>query len=271
MREPHFIVQKTLTRGLDPRAAAETQGGRVSFLEDQIDLAHLRALESEVQAAGERPIVFCSLQVAGRILRLFPGLAPGVALPRDFLRHHVYTSCLDQDLLLNPDGLYLPWGRIAGQRDFLAAHFPQGVFLRPDSPMKPFAGFATGHADLGFEISARSQTDRVDPAELVYIAPRLDLPEIEYRFWIVDSHPCTAAPYSWLETARPPRRIPAEAFEAARAVAQALALREQIFTVDIVMLDGVARVVEINALSTSGWYPGLSLDALFQACNATFI
>jgi len=261
----HLFIQDEIRRDLDPQCAADALGLEITRFD--AGLARNPDLLARRLADGAAPLVFCSLQLAGRLLQTRSPLARGIFLPRRFLEHHVYTSLLEPSDLLNPDGIYLPWKDVPRRLEMLTSLFGQTLFLRPSSPAKPFPGFAVDAGEIVEEHRLREATDRVSPEELVFVAPARPLPEIEYRVWIVDARPVAAAAYSWSEIA-PDLPVPGSVLDAAARMAARLELREQVFTADLVDLEDGARLVELNAVSTSGWYPGLDIAALLAALRA---
>jgi hypothetical protein len=266
----HIIVQENLTRGIDPTDAASSVGAEITLLDARSMADALPDLNARVENTGARPVLFCSLQVAGMIRRSWPALARGVDLPRAFLDHSCYTGFIDPKDLLNPDGLYLPWGRIEHHAQRLVSLYGETLFIRPNSPMKPFPGFPVAVCDLTSEISSRTQTDNIYPDEMCYIAVAKDLPRTETRVWVIDGTPISAAPYSWEDTGKP-LNVPEGIMDAATNIANQLAMREQTFTADFVLQKGELKLVELNALSTSGWYPGVDLLSVFRACDQVFV
>jgi len=277
VRPAHFIVQDRIARDNDPRALAGAVNGKITYVQDDPRKGALADLEREITARGEKPILFCSLQIAAWVRFNHPGLASGICLPEAFLRHSNYSSLIAPELLLNPEGLYLPWGQIPRNIEHLERRFGSRVFLRPDSSLKPFPGFDVAISELQGEWSARCQTDRVAPGEMCFIAPAREVPELEYRVWIVDAQVITSAPYSWhprratlaLKRNPDPDRLACE--EAAARLAQILEMHEQCYTADFTLIDGTPRLVELNAITTSGWYSGLDVLSVFRACDDIFI
>lgn len=261
----HIFLQERLTRGVTP---CLPPGVAMTVFDDEVDLAALDA-----EARPVRPVVFCSLQNARRIERHCPDLARGVLLPRAFLQHSTYTSYLPQNMLLNETGIYLPWGRLRDHADMLEGIFRQGIFLRPDSPMKPFTGFCATAGRIDADIDHMNRTLRIDSEEMTFVTAKRDLPAIEWRCWIVDGQPVTAAGYSWEDSLSIPGTVPDGVFAAARRVGEILEMREQVYTADFAIMQdtGTCRLVELNALSTSGWYPGLDTAALFAALDSIML
>lgn len=258
------LVQDVIARGLDPISAGQAAGVEARVFSG-----------SPPEPAGidpmSRHLVFCSLPNATRIRRAQSRLSRGLLFPRHFLDHTVYTSLIDPETCLNPVGIYLPWVALPRLRPQIETLFGNAIFIRPASPMKPFPGFSVALHDLEEEHRLRQATDRVADDELCFIAPAWDLPDLEYRVWIVDAMPITAAAYSWTGTPDSREPVPGAVLEAAARLARRLELREQIYTADFILLEEKPRLVELNAMSTSGWYPGLDLAALFRALDRIMI
>lgn len=264
-----ILIQSCISRDVDIAKKAEAIGIEVAALPDRPCISLLADLEAEAGKALIPSPVFCSLQVGKTIRRSFPTLARGLDMPLEFLRHGHYSALLEPRLLLNGSGIYLPWSRIAPAKEMLAGLFGDRVFLRPDSPAKPFTGFATTMSELAFELSAREQTDHVRPEEMVFLAKARTLPEHEFRFWIIDSQVVTSTSYSWDSAAG--HLQPAAALdEAARSVAHALERHCQNFVADFVLMNGTPLLVELNAISTSGWYRGMDPAHLIAAMLRDF-
>lgn len=264
-----ILIQSCISRDVDIAKKAEAIGIEVVALPDRPCISLLADLEAEEGKALIPSPVFCSLQVGRTIRRSFPTLARGLDMPLEFLRHGHYSALLEPGLLLNGLGIYLPWSRVAPAKEMLAGLFGDMVFLRPDSPAKPFTGFATTMSELAFELSAREQTDHVRPEEMVFLAKARTLSEHEFRFWIIDSQVVTSTSYSWDPAAgrlAPPRH----AHDLARQVAKALEHHCQNFVADLVLLNGEPRLVELNAISTSGWYEGMDPAQLIAAMLRDF-
>mgnify|MGYP006274689279 CR=1 FL=1 len=278
----HILVQDVLMRDADPRAAAAAAGHACTVFSapagnrDRLDTV----LTSLADALGSRrPVLWCSLAVAARIRRAHPRLLPGLALPDDFLRHHVYSSLLDDTQVLNSPAIYLPWGKIRGARNLLRylarnGDMPETIFVRPDSPFKPFTGMTlpldTPEA-LADACTITASSCALHGEEMCVLAPARHLPTDEYRVWIVDGIPVTWARYGWSPgSSTPGGPVPRGLMEAAATIARRLAWHEQTYTADFVACPEW-RLVELNALSTSGLYTGADMHALIGALDAVFV
>lgn len=259
-----ILIQSCISRDVDITARAAKVGIEVVDLGEAPDLAQLTRLEAHAEKGLLPTPIFCSLQVGRTIRRGFPMLARGLDMPLDFLRHGHYSALLDPRSMLNAGGIYLPWARIAQHVTMLGQLFGPAVFLRPDSAGKPFTGFVASIDDLAFEVSARTQTDHVRPEEMVFLAPARRIPEHEFRVWILGGKPATSASYSW-DSAAGQLATPEAVWDRAVEIARVLEQHCANFVADFVVLNGAAKLVELNAISTSGWYRGMDPAALLAA------
>ena len=271
MRPLHIISQDVITRGHDLTGMAGANGVAHSSLESNYWKDQVADLEQSADIKETRPLLFCSLAIAAYITRNCPELARGVILPRRFLAHHHYSALLPSNALLNTGGIYLPWGHIDASRARLRDLFPAGVFIRPDSSMKPFTGFAVDHDHLAEEWRAMGIAAKIQATEMCYVGELLDLPREEYRCWIVDGEVATSASYGWEEGAEDVGAAPKAIVQAAEQIARRLEMVEQIFTADFVATNQGVKLVELNALSTSGWYSGMDPKALINAMEMMLI
>ena len=270
-RPLHIITQDAITRDHDLASLTARVGWQHSTVPAKGYLEVLNALTREVEDQDQRPVLFVSLPVAGYVERHHPVLARGLIRASAFLRHGHYHTILPRGLALNTDGIYLPWGQIPEQAQRLEKLFPQGIFIRPDSPLKPFTGFAVAHKALETEWDLQSRTCHVPMQEMCYIAPRLDLDSTEYRVWIVDAEPVTASAYGWDVDKIWRGNVPLPIIHAAAQLGRKLELTEQVYTADFIIHGESPRLVELNAVSTSGWYPDMNPSALIEALDQVFL
>jgi len=268
MRPLHIIHQTAITRNHDVASALARLAINTHTRIDAANWkAQIDAAEADPALSRTRPLVFCSLQIATYVARCCPNLARGLILPRAFLDHHAYSSLLPRDIRLNPRGIYLPWGDIPDAEDLLRNLCPDGIFIRPNSPMKPFTGFSVAWPEIGREHAAMTRAAHISASELCWICAVKDVAKTEYRIWIVDGQVATSASYGWDEESEQVGTAPDDILAAAARVAQCLEMVEQIYTADFVQTPQGARLVELNAMSTSGWYRHMDPTALLQALD----
>jgi hypothetical protein len=267
-----LVVHEAICRGHDLKPLAERRNWTFSRLvagpPDHLELADL---EDTISSRNETPIVFCTLQVATRIQRWFPRLARGVYLPREFLKWSSWSAVIPSEVLLNQRAFLLPWSKIPGEIEALRTLFGEGVFIRPDSPMKPFAGFSCATDDLAREHDALSQTERPGAGELCVISPAKSIAPIERRFWLVDGKAVANAAYSWVDPLPQAGPVSSEMMQLASRLAGMLEHHDNALTADLIETEDGPRLVELNAMSTSGFYRDLEPELLLGALQEIII
>lgn len=227
-----------------------------------------RAAET-MEQGGPRVVPLVSIQVAWRILRGHPRLAEGLVFSPERLDFHAVVARLGS-VMLNERHLLVSWSRLPSMLPVLRDALGDGLFVRPNSALKPFTGFSGSVEVVAAEHAALSQTDGVAPEELCVVAPAAPLQTTEWRFWVVDGVPVTWAPYSWGDESLD-GSVPEEVLDFARRAAAMSEAVESAVVMDVGIADGVGpRVLELNPLSTSGLYRGVDLDKLLDALGPLF-
>lgn len=227
----------------------------------RIDDAVTAILAAAGDASDLAPL-FVTLPVAARLARQGGAAARGLFFPVELLHYSRYASLVPKELLLNDRFVMAPWRDLSALLPGIAGMFgTDRLFIRPDSPRKPFTGISGSVDWLRAEIPLLGQAERVAAHELVVIAPEQALGATEYRFWVVDGSIATAAPYGW-DDRHQGLPVPDDAARVARAAAEALQYVETTFVADVGMTDKGPRLIELNAVSTSGWYAGMCMRSL---------
>lgn len=180
---------------------------------------------------------------------------PGaICTERNFWVHNYNLELLD--LLVNRYAMRLRFDQIESHADYLFGAFGVDghIFIRPDSPWKPFTGQLIHREGLGISLKTIG-SQRVAPSEIVWVSrPRYVLHEI--RFVVVDDVIVTGSTYL-LDGAMERRCVAPPYFAEARMVAdQATQLYrpDDAYIIDVGFVEGHWEVVELNAFSTSGLY-----------------
>lgn len=169
------------------------------------------------------------------------------------LSYSTYSAYIG-DLMMNDDFILLPY---AEAKRRLLRDRPDGVFIRPDSVTKSFAGFFIKQKDLDSEFNSLDQISKPDPDMLTVIASPKDI-KAEFRFVIVDREVVTGSEYRW--DGRLDIRIDVDesCLELAKEVANREWQPDIAYTCDVALVDfegkTEARVIELNAFSCSGLY-----------------
>lgn len=266
-----ILVQTRLLRGLVPPPEVGPWQIETWTETPQEWRAQLEAIEASLRPGPV--LVHCTLPVARwlRHTRTCPRLSAGLVLPEAALRAHALNGVLGE-LALNQHALYAPFGALATLGPVLDAALGSSRFVRPDSSMKPFAGRPIPAGEWDREIAAITAVDRPDPGTLCMIAPLQNVSQPEWRFWCVEGTPITAAPYAFdrpeLETGTADPALWAVAQDGARRLMEV----DGLMVVDCAFDgNGAPKIVEANGFSTSGFYPGVDLAALWAATAELYV
>ncbi len=227
--------------------------------------AQLRSIERSLGPRAGEPIssvaCFVSLDAARYIRRACPELERGLFLDEDRLRVQCWSGILPAEMQLNRGFILLPFGQLANRRRQLEALFGDAFFLRPDSAMKTFAGTPVSAEDFETEVNALRQIHKLHGDELVVVDRGREIGPVEWRFWLADGGVVTHAPYSFTGAAA--GEMPDGLMDLAREVAMRLEGWCNPVVADFAEeTGGRPRLVELNALSTSGIYPGAEVSRL---------
>jgi hypothetical protein len=273
----HIVFQKEITRGQDIRGAIEARGWTPHEIITEEGDASLEQIERTLFKAGvdgKKIMTFGSILVAKRAPRRgWAKLDSGIVAREERLRWSSYATHLPNDWLLNPFGILFPWGYLKQDRtkDILRRSYGEdGVFIRPNSPWKPFAGFPTSWEHYDHNIKSYQQLEHIDPGEICVLLPRRHFDPVEWRFWVVAGQIATYAPYSWEQVPGDTKEPPEGMIAAVERAIDMLEGFEEHLVIDMAHMDDGFRIVELNGLSTSGFYDGMDVGALLDALPAMF-
>lgn len=272
---PLVLLQDELAGATDPArgfAAAGCEVWRFSAVEMSDWRDRLRALD-DAFATCRPAIGFVSINVADFIRMSCPALNLTLAYRPQELRHHVWSALVPLELQFNRSFVLLPFGHLAASAERLRRLYGDHLFLRPDSPRKVFAGLGCATADLAETASMLRQAHAVSDDSLVVVDRAQPVAGHEYRFWIARGAPVAHAAYIFgaqgVDPDRPAPPCPAPIHALAGDLLRKAPLLETIddlLVADFILdAEGEPRLVEINAWSTSGFYPGVDFDAIARA------
>jgi hypothetical protein len=225
----------------------------------------IRQLDQELDG-GQRPLVIASIQMCNFITRHAPKLARGVVA--DYEKCHFSRSIplAPPGLALNQSYILLPFGELISRCDQLQKLYGERVFLRPDDSRKSFSGFSVHIDDLPQEASSLRQIHCLHNDELCVVDAHQDIKRTEYRCWLIAGAVATTASYSHFgPTSRP---TPSNVLDAASRLAKHMELYHDAAVADFAIdANGSIRLIEVNAISTSGVYPGANINDIVQAMD----
>lgn len=179
-----------------------------------------------------------------------------------------YMSNLPLDWFLNRDGIFMTWSMFKQYRGIaqIADHWPEGLFIRPNSGFKTFAGQRVTAADFDDHVSTLEQTSSVVDDTLILVS-RLQPIQGEFRFVIADGEVVAGSEYRWDGKLDVRRDWPEACEDLARQVAEHEWQVDIAYTCDVCLVDDKPYIVELNGFSCAGLY-ACDLDKVVQGVSA---
>jgi hypothetical protein len=263
--KPYVLIQDAISR--DYPVSNHVDPERLKSFSAPLGMAQLqhRLIEIDAGLNGKKIITFCSLPAARIIQRSCPNLSRGLFVDFEFMKFHRYSAYIPDGMLLNEEFIMMPFKQVERSKAVLERCFGKQVFMRPDSSGKCFSGVSLHLEDLEQEMFALRQIHSVDPEELVVIAPHKDLPEEEFRFWLIDGVAYSPAGYMFDQPHKKAGPCPANIQEAAHTLANHLETINNAVVADFVATPDGPKLVELNGISTSGFYPDMNLSQIIDA------
>ncbi|MFG6082827.1 ATP-grasp domain-containing protein [Paracoccus litorisediminis] len=267
------VLQEEICRDVPVALSKDSPHRIIRFSSEKNWREHLARIEAHLLSAGgghpARVLCFVSLDVAKYIRHHFPLLRRGVILQEEDLAFRSFAGWLGGVRLLNESYFILPLDELKKRKEQLRRIYGQRIFLRPDSSMKQFAGQVIHLDDLEFELNSLIQVHHLTGDLLVVVDRAREIAEDEYRFWLVGGGIATMAGYNHRQVQAKP--CPEAIHQAAERYARWMEAVIEPVVADFVMgNDGEPRLVELNAVSTSGFYAGMDANALIVAMNRLF-
>ncbi|MBO9428365.1 ATP-grasp domain-containing protein [Sulfitobacter sp. R18_1] len=274
----HIVFQNEIIRGQDISSAISSLGWQGHQIETERFSHSIEDIDRTLFKTALDPndpiMVFAGIRLASHLqYKKLTKVQSGVIADQAKLTWSSYATHLPNDMLLNPFGILFPWGYLRDPmtvRTVKKAFGEDGVFIRPNSPWKPFAGFDTTWDQYAHNLSAYEQLEAIDAGEICVLFPRKTLDVVEWRFWIVAGEIATYAPYSWSTLPDEKRSPPADMIPAVEKAIRYLDGYEDSLVIDMADTPNGAKIVELNGLTTSGFYDGMDVTALLSSLPAMF-
>jgi hypothetical protein len=259
----YLLERSTPECGLSLPKALEASGCDISL--HSFD-PKLRRLEGDLpENLYSRPVlVYGSYSFVRRVLSANEAsLQPGSYMRVENLSFHRFSAHIG-DLILNDDFYLLPFGelkrRAAPQHD---------IFIRPDRVTKSFTGFTVKSTAFNHEMSYLQSALNVGLEELVVIASAKPI-EMESRYVVAEGRIVAKSTYGWADDFVPSAMTDPRCDEIATEVASRDWQPDTVYTCDVALSGGRARVVELNSFSCSGLY-ACDTSAVAKAVTAAMI
>lgn len=179
---------------------------------------------------------------------------PGAYFSLDRFRCSQYLHQIPRDWLLNADHVYAPLAEILRKPDrFFELFDTPALFLRPDSGTKAFTGLVVRRETAAQELSALVQLTNAPSDSLTLISRALSV-QVEYRFVIVNRKVISGSRYMTAGEIDISDEIDPNCQVLAERMAKHPYQVELAYTCDIGLCENEPKLIELNALSTSGLY-----------------
>jgi hypothetical protein len=177
-------------------------------------------------------------------------------------------SNLPLEWFLNSGAVFMTWAMFKHRAvDIFEHHNTNGLFIRPNSGFKTFAGQRVLRSELAEHINTLDQISSVMPDTMIMVNPCQDI-KGEFRFVIADSKVVAGSEYRWDGKLDVRRDWPHECEELATQVAQHDWQVDTVYTCDVALLnDGKVKIVELNGFSCAGLY-ACDLDKVVEGVSA---
>lgn len=199
--------------------------------------------------ANDCAVIYGSLQFVAQHKSL--PILPGAYFQPNALQCSVYTNQIPPNLLLNENSIMATFGDLRRRPDFFKNIFGATAFIRPNSSQKIFSGCILNSWED--ELSAMRQTTSVtDDTIVVLSAPQEILSE--HRLFVVNREVVAATQYQKNGAVDLSSSSPQAAWDVAQHMADLEWQPDIAYVCDVAITPNGAKIVELNAISTSGWY-----------------
>lgn len=202
--------------------------------------------------ADHRVVVRASLGNAARIAREMPWRPGAFCRTEAFHCSHWYPTA--RRWLLQRDAVILPASRLVADpvEALRAIGSPDRVFVRPDSPLKPFSGRVV--ATKGLTLRQLDHGVYYDDADLPVVVAPLREVGAEWRYVVVDDRVVAGSAYE-----ASGRRLRADdpggaPWRQATEIAAALPAPERVYVLDLCACDGELWLLELNPFAGADLY-----------------
>ncbi len=194
--------------------------------------------------------------------------SPGAIGDPERFRCRAYHAEL-APLLANADAVFTTVAALVGDAANVLAPLgsPARVFVRPDSPLKPFAGRQVATSALS--LAALDHGFYYDDAELPIVVSTVKPVGREWRFVVADGAVVAGGEYGADRQGRG-TSVPAAARALAGQVAAGAWEAAPLYVVDVGEVAGVMRVLEVNPFSGADLYE-CDADAVVAAASAVAV
>lgn len=192
------------------------------------------------------------------------GYIPGPYFQLKNLECLSYTAKLDNPgLLLNDNHVFSNFSELVRRRDFFFSAFrTDELFIRPNSGLKSFTGLTLNRENFDEEINSLKQLSSIEPDTLIIVAPAQKI-QAEYRLFIINRQVVAGSSYQKDGEVYLSQQVPDSVKEVGLEMANNAWQPDLAYVCDVAETPDGPKIVEFNAISTSGLYQA-NLAKLFN-------
>jgi len=200
-------------------------------------------------------VVFYGTLNLGRQLQRQKGWIPGAYCNFKNLCCKTYYSYWAK-YLFNQDYIMLPFMEIKRRQDWIYDNYgvDDTIFIRPDSGAKTFAGQTLAKEMIDKEFKLFANYASMPSDEIITVISSAKVIDEEFRIVIVDKKIVAGSQYKKDGKLDISTRVPRQAWELAKQIAQEEWQPDIAYTLDICKSNGEYSMLEANSFSCSGLY-----------------
>lgn len=227
------------------------------------DVINIPPLAEKIDFETDRKDVFVygSVTIA-RLARQNTGWFPGSFYGGNHL-YEVYSGYYGENLLNSKVSVQKISEEMSWAKDEIK-------FIKPYDEAKIFTGRVfseTEWQDFVFE-ALRSSSNRITENSVIQVSEAKQTVK-EARLWIVGRQIIDAGYYKFDDRAPFEEKVPEDGLAFAREMLRLFNL-EEAFVMDICLTDEGWKIVEINCINSSGFYPNTNVKSIIKALNVYF-
>ena len=164
-----------------------------------------------------------------------------------------YLSNLPVEWFLNDQAIFMPWKLFKHQGKDRFSSYKTGLFIRPNSGFKTFAGQTIMFDKWNYTIELLEDVTSVTDETMILISPLKDIIG-EFRFVVCDGQVVTGSEYRWDDRLDIRIDYPIECFDLAEKIANHDWQVDDAYIVDVASTIEGPKVIELNSFSCAGLY-----------------
>jgi len=198
-------------------------------------------------------VLYGSHPFVRQVIKKYPDLGYAALGINDRTVAASYLSNLPLDWMLNDKAIFMTWKMFKYRGPSGFSNYKKGLFIRPNSGFKTFAGQTIMFDTWNDTIDMLEQVSSVVDDTMILISPLQEI-QGEFRFVIVNNNVITGSEYRWDNKLDIRIDYPDDCFELANKVAKHNWQVDFAYVVDVALTPNGPKVIELNSFSCAGLY-----------------